>query len=115
MPATVEPYATVEELARLLKVNATTFEDQLTEVLTAAAGEINAELDIADDDDLAGWELSLAAEVNLERAEEHWHQRTNAQFGLLGLDSEMPVRIGRDTWERYALKLAPLKRQWGLA
>lgn len=107
------PYATVEELARLLKVNAATFEAQLTEVLMAAAGEIDSE--IGRDSALSeAWELALAAQVNLERAEEHWKQRA-LSFGIIGLDVDNPVTLSRDTWIRHAYKLSPLKQSWGFA
>ncbi len=115
IPTPGAPYATVQELARLLKVDATTYVDQLTEVLVSAAGEIDSELGREDDDPLAeAWELALASQVNLERAEEHWMQR-QLSFGIIGLDADGPVRLARDTWDRHAHKLAPLKETWGLA
>lgn len=110
-------YATREELARLLKTNATTYADQLDECLVAAAGEINSELGLLEDDAVPlseTWQLALAAQVNLERAAEHWHQR-QVSFGIIGLDTEGPVRLARDTWDRHAYKLAPLKTSWGFA
>lgn len=116
-PTPPTPYATVAELARLLKVNAATYAEQLSEVLTAAAGEIDSELGLFEDDAdplSEDWQLSLAAQVNLERAAEHWHQR-QVSFGIIGLDTEGPVRLARDTWDRHAHKLAPLKASWGLA
>lgn len=110
-------YADTTELARILKVDATTYATQLTEVLDAAAGEIDSELGLFETDSVAlseDWQLALAAQVNLERAEEHWKQR-QISFGILGLDAEGPVRLARNTWERHAEKLAPLKQFWGLA
>ncbi len=110
-------YATVTELARILKIRSVTDEqrDAMERVLLAAAGEINAEIDLADDVGLAGWQVALAAEVNLERAVEHWRQQ-ESPFGLIGLGPEMPAeRTARDSWSRHAHKLAPLKGQWGLA
>lgn len=110
-------YADATELARLLKVNETTYATQLAEVLDAAAGEIDSELGLFEDDAVAmseDWQLALASQVNLERAQEHWHQR-QISFGVLGLESEAPVRLARDTWDRHAHKLAPLKESWGLA
>lgn len=110
-------YTTTEELARLLKVDATTFADQLTEVLEAAAGEIDSELGLFEVDAVAlseDWQLALAAQVNLERGEEHWKQRQQS-FGIIGLDAEGPIRLARDTWDRHAHKLAPLKSSWGFA
>ena len=108
----VEPYATAAELATILQVNATSNADALDRVLIAAAGEINSELGRSD---LAGWELQLAAQVNLARAEELWKQM-KAPWGVIGLDSEFgATRIARDTFARHAQALAPLKREWGIA
>lgn len=106
----VTAYATAAELARLLKVDATTYATQLDEVLLAAAGEIASEIGRTD---LAGWETALAAQVNLERAHEHWKERAIG-WGIVGLDTEAPIRLARDTWERHANKLAPLK-DWSTA
>jgi len=111
-----EPYATVSELARILKIR-TPSGDQVTameRVLEAAAGEIDSEIDLPSGS-LSGWQLSLAAEVNLERAVEHWRQE-ESPFGLIGLGAELGSAFtSKDSWERHALKLAPLKQQWGLA
>ena len=74
----VEPYATAAELATILQVNAVSNADALDRVLIAAAGEINSELGRCD---LAGWELQLAAQVNLARAEELWKQM-KAPWGI---------------------------------
>lgn len=113
----ITAYATVSELARILKIRTPSDEqrDAMERVLLTAAGEINAEIDLASDEGLAGWQVALAAEVNLERAVEHWRQQ-ESPFGLIGLGPEMPAeRTARDSWERHAHKLAPLKSQWGLA
>jgi hypothetical protein len=115
--SSVAPYATVAELARILKIRTPSAEQEtaMERVLLVAAGEINSEVDLAEDEGLAGWQLSLAAEVNLERAVEHWRQQ-ESPFGLIGLGPELPAeRTARDSWERHAHKLAPLKSQWGLA
>jgi hypothetical protein len=111
------PYATILELARILKIRAPSAEqtDAMNRVLIAAAGEINSEIDAGDSGGLSGWQLALATEVNLERAVEHWRQQ-ESPFGLIGLGAELPAeRTARDSWERHAHKLAPLKQQWGLA
>lgn len=111
------PYATRDELQRVLKVNNPTDAQKVAmdRVLLAAAGEIDAELDRASTDDaLAGWQLALAAEVNLERAVEHW-QQTGSPFGIVGLGDLGPTQVSRDSWTRHALKLQPLKTQWGVA
>jgi hypothetical protein len=112
------PYATVTELMRILKLRAPTA-DQLAagnRVLTAAAGEINAEIGLGTTAGLAGWQLALVEEVNLERGVEHWQQQ-EAAFGIIGLGGAegFSVRTARDSWDRHAHKLAPLKDTWGLA
>jgi hypothetical protein len=109
-------YATAAELAGILKVSAVTHADALDRVLDAAAGEIDSELGRADDNALAeDWELAIAAEVNLERAVEHW-QQMKSPFGIIGLGVETgATHTARDSWDRHAHKLAPLKETWGLA
>lgn len=108
-------YATVEEFFPRVNVRGAGTAAQIAQaerVLAAAAGEIDSELDRAGDA-LQGWQLELAKEVNLERAEEHW---SASAFGIVGLGGELGSSFtARDSWERYALKLAPLKEQWGLA
>jgi hypothetical protein len=113
----ITAYATVSELARILKIRTPSQEqtDAMERVLLTAAGEINSEIDLASDEGLSGWKVALAAEVNLERAVEHWRQQ-ESPFGLIGLGPEMPAeRTARDSWDRHAHKLAPLKSQWGIA
>lgn len=115
--APAQAYASVSELARILKIRTPSAEqrDAMERVLSVAAGEINSEIDLAADVDLAAWQLALCAEVNLERAVEHWRQQ-EAPFGLVELAGIAGVeRTARDSWERHANKLAPLKNQWGLA
>jgi hypothetical protein len=109
-------YASASELARILKIRTPTAEQEtaMERVLHAAAGEINSEIDLADDDALAGWQLALAAQVNLERAAELWKLQ-EVQFGIV-LGSEFgATHIARNTWDKHAYTLAPLKAQWGLA
>lgn len=110
-------YATVDELARVLKLRTPTDEqtNAMERVLLAAAGEINAEIDLEDDEGLPSWGLALAQEVNLERAVEHWRQQ-ESPFGIVGLSGDLGATYtARDSWDRHALKLAPLKSQWGIA
>lgn len=111
-------YGSVLELFRILDIRQPT-DAQTTaaeRVLLAAAGEINSEINLAEDDSLAGWQVALATEVCLERAVEHWRQQ-EAPFGLLPIGGEFggAERLARDSWNRHAHKLAPLKAQWGLA
>lgn len=109
-------YADSTELARILKIRAPSTDQvaAMDRVLLTAAGEINSEIGRVNSD-LTGWQLSLATEVNLERAVEHWRQQ-ESPFGLVGLGPELGSAFtSRDSWERHALKLAPLKDEWGLA
>jgi hypothetical protein len=110
-------YATVAELARILKIRQPTPEqtDAMERVLLAAAGEINAEIDLTSEQGLSSWQLALAQEVNLERAVEHWRQQ-ETPFGLMVVGVDLPAeRTGQNTWDRHAAKLAPLKSRWGFA
>lgn len=110
-----DPYATVDEFFRRIKVRNPSGAQAIAarRVLETATLEINAEIDLEDGSSLSGLQLALAAEVNLERAEEHWNA---GPFGIIGLGGELGSSFtARDSWERYALKLAPLKEQWGLA
>lgn len=102
-------YGTETELLRLLKINNPTAAQtlQATRVLTMATGEINTEVDRDAGDELAGWEISLATEVALERGVELWRA---APFGIVGIDSEFgATHTSRDTWARYAKMLEKLK------
>jgi hypothetical protein len=110
------PYATVSELARILKIRTPSDEQTaaMERVLLTAAGEIDAEIDLGDEG-LSGWQLALATEVNLERAVEHWRQQ-ESPFGLLAVGVDVPAeRTAQNSWNRHAEKLAPLKGQWGFA
>ncbi len=110
IPQDVDPFAEASELATILQVNATSNADALDRVLQAAAGEIVSE---TGRNDFSGWELQLVAQVNLARAEELWKQM-KVPWGVI--DSEFgTTRIARDTFERHALSLAPLKQEWGVA
>jgi hypothetical protein len=102
-------YSSVGELARILKIRDPSDEQHaaLRRVLVAAAGEINSEIDLAEGESLSGWQLALAAQVNLERAAELWKLQevqlgswtlaaTLAEPGLLGTRS----RSTRSRWCR---------------
>lgn len=110
-------YADTTELARILKIRTPSAEQliALQRVLDVASLEEDREIDRpADAEDLTAGELALLAEVCLERAVEHWGQQENA-FGVIGIGADIAVPVRLDTWERHAMKLAPLKLQWGLA
>lgn len=111
-------YAETTELARILKIRTPTDEQEeaMDRVLEAAAAEIDAEIDLGADAVLSSKQKAIRTEVNLERAVEHWRQQ-ESPFGLIGLGGELggAERTARDSWERHAHKLAPLKNQWGIA
>lgn len=108
-------YAASSELARILKIRTPTPEQEtaLERVLAAASGEINAEIDLASDDALAGWELALAGQVALERGAELWKLQ-EVQFGVITGGEFGPIHMARNTWDKHAYTLAPLKGQWGI-
>jgi hypothetical protein len=110
-------YASTSELARLLRVSESARHAELRRVLESAAQEIDDEIGTAD---INGTELpygsppALAAEVNLERAVEHW-QQMQSPFGIIGMGDMGATYTARDSWDRHAFKLAPLKGSWGIA
>lgn len=106
------PYGTTDELALILHVREPENETALLRVLNAASAEIDAEL--GRDSPFAD-PPAIVIEVCLERAVEHW-QQLKSPFGVLGLGAEAgPTLVARDSWDRHAHKLAPLKEAWGLA
>lgn len=111
-------YASVSELAQLLRVSASDRHNDLMRVLKTAASEIDSEIGTAD---ILGGTVpysnppAIVREVNLERAVEHWRQ-SQAPFGIVGLGDEGQVAYtARDSWDRHAHKLAVLKGGWGIA
>ncbi len=118
MPTTVG-YTTVEELARILKIRSPSTEQNvaMTRVLTVAAQEIDDEIDRATDAAaLTAAQTAILEQVNLDRAADLWNH-TESQTGLtalLGDEGGIPMP-GRYSWNRYALRLANVKDQWGLA
>jgi hypothetical protein len=110
-------YASVSELATVLKVRASDRGAALRRVLESASTEIDSEIGTAD---IAGTALpygsppAVVSEVCLERAVEHWNQM-QSPFGIVGLGDLGATYTARDTWDRHAHKLAVLKASWGLA
>jgi hypothetical protein len=110
-------YASVSELAQLLKVSATTRGAALRRVLEAASMEIDSEIG---ETDIAGTALpygsppAIVSEVCLERAVEHW-QQNQSPYGIIGMGELGATYIARDTWDRHGHKLSVLKASWGLA
>jgi hypothetical protein len=107
-------YGTMAELQRRLKIRDATDaqEDEMVRVLTEASGEVNSEIDLGADVELDDWMVALATGVTYDRAVELWAM---SPFGIIGLDQELVTHTARNSWERYAHRLAPLKNQWGLA
>lgn len=108
-----EFYGTTAELQKLIVVNnpSDLQTAQMERLLTVATGEVLNEVGRTD---LASWEVALATEVTLERAAEHWSQLKNP-FGFVGIGVDTPFIAARDSWDRHAFKLAPLKGSWGIA
>lgn len=116
MPTTIG-YTDVETLASNLEIPNPTPEETagMVRALTEAYVEILSEIDIGTDDlPLSTDEEALAAGVQLDRANEHWQQEKQG-FGLIGIGDTGAIYSARDSWDRHALKLAPLKRSWGFA
>lgn len=109
-------YAELDELRAITKV-ATGRETELQRCLDAASLEIDSELDravaLSDDDDATDAQLALAAQVCLSRAVDLWHD-AQMPLGALGLGGETPLITPRNSWERHANMLAPLKQAWGV-
>jgi len=110
-------YASATDLALLLRVQVNQRHAGLIRVLKAASQEIDDEIGTAD---IAGVATpysnppALVREVCLERAVEHWSQAQNP-FGIIGIGDSEAVYTARDSWDRHAHKLSPLKGSWGLA
>lgn len=116
-PFTGDTYGTTTELFRILKIRAPSAEQTTAaeRVLTAATYEIDQELDLAATDVLAGAEVSLVAQVCLQRAAELWALQ-EVPLGFVGIGSEFGAsRLARDSWAKYAVMLSPAKRQFGFA
>ena len=105
-------YGTADELARILKIRAPTA-DQLAalERVPRVRRRVRSTPRSTGPTPIAGWQVQLATEVTLERAVEHWQQE-EVPYGIWE-NALGPVVVGRDTWDRHALKLAPLKQNWG--
>lgn len=112
-----DTYADATELARVLEIR-TPSEAQIAameRVLAAATYEIDQEIDRDDDDPVAGQEVFLAQQVCIQRAAELWSLQ-EVPLGVTGIGSEMGAsHLARNTWEKYAFTLAPLKGKWGIA
>lgn len=112
------PYATVDDLFRVLKVRTPTADQTVAAQgdLDTATLEINAEIDWADDHAPAtADELRLMKNVCVNRAADLWRHRESIPGVLGGLDDVMPTTPGRYSFARYVAMLAPLKDRFGVA
>jgi hypothetical protein len=110
-------YASITDLAQLVKVRAADRHAALHRVLESASHEIDEEIGTADINGTAlpyGSPPSIVSEVCLERAVEHWMQM-QSPFGIIGMGDLGMTYTARDSWDRHAHKLAVLKASWGLA
>ena len=110
-------YAGTADLARVLHLRNLTDAQgtAMNIVLDAAAYEINSECNGNGTIDFGTPYPALAVGVNLDRAVEHWQQH-ESPFGIIGLGAEsIAVHTARDSWDRHAHKLAPLKTTYGIA
>jgi hypothetical protein len=110
-------YAETDELARILKIRTPSTEQTaaLDRVLEMAAGEIDAELDLAADTVLSVAGQATVEQVNLQRAAELWFAQ-EVPLGITGIGGEFgTTHLARDSWAKYTYQLAHLKDQRGFA
>lgn len=109
-------YATKEQLAAKLTIGAaraTASEDDLQRVLDTAAFEIDVYIGGPLVSPTDG-QTALLTTVNLARAQDLWTIE-GLPVGVIGLGGETPLLTPRDSFERMANMLAPLKANWGIA
>jgi hypothetical protein len=112
----VAAYSDTAELARILHLKSPSAAQEVAmqRVLDTAALEIDSELGRVTPYPVPP---ALVVEVNLERAVEHWQQQ-ESPFGIVALgfgESSTATYTARDSWDRHAHKLVPLKTKWGIA
>ena len=106
------PYATVEQLARALRVTLTPVnQPDLQACLDAAAQEIDHFVDRTEPIPLGD---ALAERVNILRGVE-WFKSNDAAFGVIGFAETGALQAPRDSFARHGRELIPLKEQFGLA
>lgn len=111
-------YVDVDELARVLRLRDPTGAQgtAMQRVLDTAAYEIDVEVFGTAEFGTAQYVPpypALVVEVNLERAVEHWQQQ-DSPFGVIGISESTPIMSAKDSFDRHAHKLAPLKESWGI-
>lgn len=122
-------YATATQLRNKLKVPSGTTDADLQRVLDMAMVETKSEVgnwDFTDTEDIdARLEAlgnkftsteaqAMLTSANLARAQDLWLIE-GLPIGVIGLGGETPLLSPRNSWERFANMLAPLKNEWGLA
>lgn len=108
-------YATVDDLAAALRVQVTVKNsDLLQSCLDAAASEIDHALDRLELDPLPDPPPALAVRVNVDRGVE-WFKASDAVFGGVGFAETGILRVPADSFNRHAVTLIPLTRQYGIA
>jgi len=84
-------------------------------VLDHASLEIDREIDRDADNFLSPEETAIAEQVCLQRAIELWSM-LDAPFNIAGAGIEFgSIQLARNSWDKHAYTLAPLKEQFGLA
>lgn len=113
-----QPFATVDELFRVLKVRNPTTEqtNAATGDLETASLEILSEIDLGTDLPMFGVDqVALINGVCIDRAADLWRHRESAP-GILGVvDEGIPTAPGRYSFARYVARLSVLKDQWGIS
>lgn len=113
------PYATVEELFRVLKIRDGGTPEQVAAAegdLNTASLEINSEIDRASDAaPLTSEAMDLLRGVCIDRAADLWRHRESIPGILGGLDDIAQPMPGRYSFARYVARLSVIKDQWGIA
>jgi hypothetical protein len=106
-------YASVEELAQVLRIRVTPENtDALQRALDAAADEIDQWLDR--DDPLPDPAPAGVVSANLTMAVDVW-KSADAAFGVIGSDVTGAVRVSSNSVARHQGLLMPWKQKWGIA
>jgi hypothetical protein len=108
-------YATVDELAFVLRITVTVKnQDWLAKCLGAAAEEIDHWLGLPAGTSLPDPPPDLATIENVSRAVEWW-KASDAAFGGVGFADTGVLTVPRDSFARHAANLMPLVQTYGVA
>src|SRR5580765_2829030 len=110
----------MSELQRVLQKPAPTVDEQeaMQRVLDEAAREIDWELGYTVDNPappVGDPDYPVISETNLRRASELWSLETRVGGIVPAGPDSIPIVVRLDTWQRHALTLLPLKREFGIA